>query len=618
MRFNQSQSRAIDHFRGPSLVLAGPGSGKTAVITYRVKNLIEKYHIPPRQILVLTFSKAAAQEMEARFLSLQTDNVMEKGSPVFGTFHGFFFSILRSYEKSGQKKILSSAQKRMLLREEGMRLGITQEEESFWETLEHEISQIKSDLSSGFGSSVLSPDKFLRLFEAYEAALSADHLLDFDDILSRTLEFLSLRKDILSILQDQYSFFLIDEFQDVSQIQYSIMRLLAEKERNLFAVGDDDQSIYAFRGASAKIMKQFLLDYPEAERILLNVNYRNSAPIIRSALQVISCNPGRFQKEIRCALAGSLEEDFSIREEASLETEYSYIAEKISCILQGGARADQIAILLRSATDLSLLRRALLKQDIPVKEGIISVPAFHSFLCNDLTCYMKIAAAFSNNPSKEEPLRGDFLRILNRPSRFLSRQALFDKKCTPENVPSFFEALYKYYRNHSEALKRISCLEEDFSHLSACTPYAAISYIWNRIGYKEYVREYCRDAHRDFSAYEKTLSILLEASRNLLSFHQWEELLQEKEEVMPVTGNNGIHILTMHASKGLEFDTVFLPDLNEGLLPHKKALTPDQIQEERRLLYVAMTRAGSHLYLSYVRDYHSKKATRSRFLDCFF
>ncbi len=618
MRFNQSQSRAIDHFRGPSLVLAGPGSGKTAVITYRVKNLIEKYHIPPCKILVLTFSKAAAREMEERFFSLQTTGVKKENCPVFGTFHGFFFSVLRSVDNNGQKKVLSSAKKRMLLQEECIRLHIDQEEDSFWETLEHEISRIKSGLAAAASSSILPPESFQLLFEAYEAALSANQLLDFDDILSQTLELLSLRKDILSSLQDHFSFFLIDEFQDVSQIQYSIMNLLAERERNLFAVGDDDQSIYAFRGASAGIMKQFLLDYPEAERILLNVNYRNAAPIIRSALKVISGNPDRFRKEILCPSNAGDPDAFSLREEENLESEYFYVAEKISSILRQGIRFDQIAILLRSTTDLSLLRRILLQQGIPVKEHIASDPVFDSFLCKDMTSYMKIASSLSGQISKEKGMRGEFLRILNRPSRFLSRQALPDNDSRPESVHSFFSSLSKYYSFHAAASERIARFKEDLVILSSCSPYAAISYIWNRVGYKEYIKEYCRNNHKDYSAYEKMFSALLAASEGLVSFRQWEELLQEKAAELSDTENNGVHIMTIHASKGLEFDTVFLPDLNEGLLPHKKAPSPEQIQEERRLLYVAMTRARSRLLLSYVRDYHNKKATRSRFLDCFF
>ncbi len=556
--------------------------------------------------------------MEERFFSLPMSDNLENNRPVFGTFHGFFFSVLRSFENNGQKRILSGERKRILLREEGMRLQIGQEDDSFWETLEHEISRIKSGLSSMPASSVLPSETFQRLFESYEAALSANQLMDFDDILSQTLELLSLRKDTLSSLQDHFSFFLIDEFQDVSQIQYSIMNLLAERERNLFVVGDDDQSIYAFRGASAGIMRQFLLDYPEAERILLNVNYRNTAPIIRSALQVITGNPDRFRKEIFCAAGEEAPDAFSIREEENLGSEYLFIAEKISSMIRQGIALDQIAILLRSTTDLSMLKHILLQKGIPVKERISSDPVFDSFLCRDLTSYMRIAASLSGQIAGREKCRGEFLRILNRPSRYLSRQALPDNGSHPENVRSFFSSLCRYYADHTKASARIARFKKDLLFLSSCTPYAAISYIWNRVGYKEYIKEYCRDNHRDYSDYEKMLSVLLEASKGIVSFRQWEELLQEKTAVLPDAENKGIHIMTIHASKGLEFDTVFLPDLNEGLLPHKKALSPDQIQEERRLLYVAMTRARRKLYLSYVRDYHNKKATRSRFLDCFF
>ena len=618
MRFNQSQSRAIDHFKGPALVLAGPGSGKTAVITYRAKKLIEKYHIPPDKILVLTFSRAAAKEMQERFFSLQAEKASGSDHPVFGTFHGFFFSLLRSYDGQKDKKILSPERKRMLLRDEAIRLCLDGDDDSLWEMLEHEISRVKCSLSFEPDPNILPPESFRILYEAYEAALSANHLMDFDDIISRTLELLSLRSDILSSLQDRYSFFLIDEFQDVSQSQYAIMNLLAGRERNIFAVGDDDQSIYAFRGASAGIMKQFHLDYPEAERILLNVNYRSSPPIIRSALQVVSCNPDRFQKEILCASGSKDPDAFSIREEENREKEYLYIAEKISSLLGQKIPSDQIAILLRSTTDYPLLQQILFRQGVPIQDSIILDPVFDSFLCRDLTSYMEIALSLFHQASKEDGIRKEFLRIMNRPSRFFSRQAIPDNAVLPDSVSSFFSSLLRFYSNHTEALKRISRFKEDLRVLSVCTPYAAISYIWNRIGYKEYVKEYCRNNQRDYSAYEKMFSALLEAARGLISFSQWKEMLMARRTNTPGQKQKGIRIMTMHASKGLEFDTVFLPDLNEGLLPHKKALSAEQLSEERRLLYVAMTRARKRLYLSYVKEYRNKKATRSRFLDCFF
>lgn len=621
MRFNQSQSRAIDHFQGPCLVLAGPGSGKTAVITYRVKNLITKYHIPPEKILVLTFSKAAAEEMEERFFALRQDGLQQDGRPTFGTFHGFFLSVLRSPGGLGQEKILSTSEKQTLLRELAASLSIDQVEDTFWETLAGEISRFKCSFSSEpyASSSLLSPDLFFRLYDDYERALAKDHRMDFDDILCRTHELLSHRSDLLSALQERFSFLLIDEFQDVSLLQYAIMNLLAGKKRNLFAVGDDDQAIYAFRGASARIMQQFLNDFPDAVRILLNVNYRSNPSIIRSALTVISANKDRFRKDIHCFQIKDDPEAFIIYEEESLEAEYEHMAERICSFLKKGCQPETIAVLVRSTTDLPLLRSTLLRHGIRIRNPAFSDPSFDSFLCKDFTCYMKLAAALAGIIPESAVSRSDLLQILNKPSRFLSKQALDNSRNVyPQTIRDLFTSLQQYYSQMPAGKEQIRHLSQDLRFLSSCTPYAAICYIWNQIGYKNYIREFCQKNHRDPAEMEKIFRILTDASAGMRSFREWEALLQELRKQPEDADNSGIFVMTMHASKGLEFDIVFLPDLNEELLPHKKADTPELIQEERRLFYVAMTRAAKKLCLSYVRDYHNKKATRSRFLDCFF
>ena len=634
MRFNQSQSRAIDHFQGPALILAGPGSGKTAVITYRVKNLITKYHIPPEKILVLTFSRAAADQMQERYSALpgggqQTGGTHTNGRPVFGTFHSFFLRILRQLGGYAGEKILSGAEKKALLKELAASDPIDQEEESFWDTLAGEISRVKCAASSLPQVSVLPQGLFFRLFDAYERALQVRHQLDFDDILCRTFELLSLRKDILSSLQEQFTFFLIDEFQDVSQMQYAIMKLLAARDQNLFAVGDDDQAIYAFRGASAGILRQFLSDYPKAAKILLNVNYRSVPPIIRSALEVIAANKERFQKDIHCYWKGSDADAFCIWEEETMETEYTHMAEQIRTLLDQGCPPETIAILVRSTTDLPLLRSILERRCIRVRgsassEAAFTDPAFDSFLCKDMTGYLKIAATLAEKLPPASVTRQDLLQILNKPSRFLSKQALGQPQSQMpsgkafETIRGLLSSLKAYYKNVPERAAAIDQFERDLNILSSCTPYAAFVYIWNQIGYRNYVEEFCRKNHRSFAEMEQIFFTLTQAASEMTTFRQWEAFLKERQKQPQTEKENGIFVMTMHASKGLEFDIVFLPDLNEGLLPHKKADTQELIAEERRLLYVAMTRAAQKLTLSYVRDYHNKKATRSRFLDCFF
>ena len=611
MRFDRSQSRAIDHFTGPSLILAGPGSGKTTVITHRIINLIQKYHVPPEKILVATFSKAAASEMEERFLSERKKRRTEVTHPVFGTFHGIFYSFLTSIPGFHAGRIVSDAQKNEILQTALGMAGIRREDALLMQSLSGELNRVKSDLfpDEVFVPSSVPPATFWQIFEIYEQSLAEQDMLDFDDILQKTYELLSHRPDVLTQLQDLFSFFLIDEFQDVSRLQYEIIKLLSSRERNLFAVGDDDQAIYSFRGASSGIMKQFLNDHPDAEKIILHVNYRSVQPIMAASLKVISANKDRFRKNIRCYHAEAVPSAFQLSRFPSSKEEMASICDRIQEHLKQGIPSNQIAILSRSSLDHAFIRDQLLEQKISVRGSNPLRERIRKDLLKDLSCYMRTA---SGNCSRK-----DLLQIINRPSRFISRKA-FDG--VPENSSEWLQTVAKYYAGNPVMEKRIEELERHLLFLGECAPYAAISYIWNAIGYRDYIRVYCMEHRQNYADYEQAFSDILEGSKKMASFRQWEEWQREMTEQSGITASSseGVSVMTMHASKGLEYDVVFLPGLNEGRMPHKKAVTGEAIREERRLLYVAMTRAKKHLYLSFVENYRSKKATPSRFLDCFF
>ena len=299
MGFSEHQQQAIMHDTGPAMVLAGPGSGKTTVITQRIKYLIENRHVDPQHILVITFTRAAAQEMEGRFQKL-----CASPQPVhFGTFHSIFFQILKLNYKYTSKNIISEREQMLTLRGYAEALKVDMEYDAdFFRQLLSEIAACKAREAAGgeesFPSELLDPAVFQQLFRGYRQSLRERRLIDFDDMLFETLQLFHSRPRELQVWQEKFRYILVDEFQDASPIQYEIVRLLAEPRRNLFIVGDDDQSIYGFRGARPELMLHFEKDYPGAKRILLSDNYRSHSEVVEIASRIISHNRARFPKQI--------------------------------------------------------------------------------------------------------------------------------------------------------------------------------------------------------------------------------------------------------------------------------------------------------------------------------
>lgn len=298
-QFSTAQSKAVNHYKGPCLVLAGPGSGKTTVITHRTKNLIEKYDVNPSNILVITFTKAAAVEMQERFEKLMDGQRL----PVsFGTFHAIFFKILKyAYNYSAQNIIREEDKYRLvknLIDDENLEI---EDEKEFLSSVIAEISNVKGDMIdiNNYYSANCSDEIFRRIYNRYEDRLRRSNLVDFDDMLVMCYELFVARPDILGAWQGKYEYILIDEFQDINRIQYEIIKQLAAPQNNLFIVGDDDQSVYRFRGARPEIMLNFENDYKGTEKIVLDENYRCTGNVINASLRLIRNNKKRFDKDIK-------------------------------------------------------------------------------------------------------------------------------------------------------------------------------------------------------------------------------------------------------------------------------------------------------------------------------
>ena len=319
MSFNPSQREAIRHKDGPMLVLAGPGSGKTLVITERTRHLITEYGINPENILVITFTRAAATEMKERFLRLMGG---KSSTVTFGTFHAVFFMILKHAYHYQAENIIREEQRVSCMREIIKRHRLEYEDESeFIAALLGEIGLVKNSGISldHYYSTNCGEEVFRRVYSEYHEYLYAHHLIDFEDMLLYTWELFKERKDILAAWQKKYPYILIDEFQDINQIQFEVVKLLAGEQRNLFVVGDDDQSIYRFRGAKPEIMLRFEREIPGTKTVLLDTNYRSQANIVEDALNLIGHNKERFQKRIRAALPAETGVEYAVFEDQRKE-----------------------------------------------------------------------------------------------------------------------------------------------------------------------------------------------------------------------------------------------------------------------------------------------------------
>ena len=636
MNLNESQNRAVNFFKGPCLVLAGPGSGKTFVITSRIKNLIDAYNVPPEKILVATFSRAAANEMKSRF-----ENLCEKSydvSPLFGTFHSIFFMILKASYNYDSKSIINDVKKYELLRSEVERLNIFYENENdFFQTLVNEISRIKNNFenASTFCPAFVSSNDFIQIYNSYERALRELSLIDYDDMMNLCYHLLKDNPKILKHYQEQFAFILIDEFQDINPIQYEIMKMLAAPHNNIFIVGDDDQSIYGFRGASPLIMKQFAKDFPTLQYVQLDTNYRSSKQITDFALQVINENLSRFNKIIKNVNYGA-NASLQINKYENQEKEYQHIANEINVLLSNGSSPSEIAILIRSFHDLSLLTSILNQNNIPCISKNKSTNIFNSFIASDIISYLKIAYALCGRLPGNLVKLNDFVSIMNKPSRYISRNSICDITINTGNhncnntsgktnpirsannqfdITKLFYSLRNYYKNNLHLLPNIIRFEKDLRFMGSLPLYAAVQYLISAVKYTDYLKEISMKNGKDLKDYLSILNEIKKSCEGFIDINKWLEYISERSNLKcDESSASHVQILTLHASKGLEFETVFIPDVNEGIIPHVKCTSKEQLEEERRLLYVGITRAKTNLYLSYVENIRSKKAFPSRFI----
>lgn len=621
--FNKSQIEAISHNKGPAIVLAGPGSGKTTVITHRIKNLIENFNVPPEKIMVVTFTKAASCHMKEKFLDIMKESGSYRNYPVtFGTFHSIYYKILRCSYSYGKDSIVSDRTKNDFLKEIVLRLRIEVSSlQDFVQNISGEISRFKGNMYSinDYESKSCKKDIFIQVLNEYEKTLEVEQKIDFEDMLLKCHKLLRERPALLKQWQEVFEYILIDEFQDINRIQYEIIKMLALPQNNIFIVGDDDQSIYGFRGACPEIMFQFKEDYPDTCQIMLNINYRSVPEIVELSHNLIVHNNNRFDKEIISAKeiypkslstkennihkkqgknninSTTMEKEFhtDIRRFRTQGEELKYLSYQIKKYVNQGIKPEEMAILVRNNSQIPGVTDFLKNEMIDVHSAKNSNSLYQGMVAKDVIAYIK-AALYNNKLSLRE--NENLIYILNKPMRFISRQIVGRKDMD-------FEGLKRIYSHNSEILKNIEQLQFHLNMIAKLNPMSALTYIRNGTGYEKYLQQYAAENKINLAGLLKQFDKLQSHALEFSTLQEWVQYIDTQSmSINEEKNKENINIMTMHGAKGLEFRVVFIIDANQGVVPSSRALRERDFQEERRVFYVAMTRASEYLSIYSVME----------------
>lgn len=604
MKENKSQYEAIRLVKGPARILAGPGAGKTYVLVNRILHLIKECKVPPDKILVITFTKAAAAEMQERFL--KTNGAF---LPVhFHTFHSLFYYFLKQSHIYSGFSVLTNQDKFPIINRINQRVKQKFPTEPYVSS-EYLASAIAFSLNRGLKDitdDLLSPDCRQFIMDEYMSELNGCKKLDFDDFANKALEVFDTYKGLLERFRSAYEYILIDEFQDINPVQYKVIKEVAKPLNNIFVVGDDDQSIYGFRGSEPSIMRQFAEDYPLAKCVLLDVNYRCSEEVLQYALKCIDDNQNRIHKDL-CAERGQIEPVKIV----AAPDKTAMGREIVGAIKNHSGKLSEIAIICRTNAGLDEYAMLLKRHGIGYyyrerkKKGIFDTNAV-----KDIMAYYRIASDLAS--------RKDYLRILDKGALSVPRSLFKDEKTGLNELIRLSDGDFLLREN-------LASFERKMTTLRRLDPLSGINYVMKALGYE---RELLSLSIRKPEDYESSLNAL-ESFNDLASgqtdikafvrfCEEYDAFEKERfeqsgnEEVMD--SDDKVRLLTMHGAKGLEFPVVILPDLNEGKLPHRRSGDEEAIEEERRLFYVAMTRAMNRLYLMYIGGPDDHRNHPSRFL----
>lgn len=603
MILDKEQTAAASHFTGPMLLLAGPGSGKTTVLTARIYHLIEHFKVQPFSILVLTFTKEAALSMQKKFIRISRGNIDGYSDVVFGTFHSVFLRILLKEKQFSDFKIVTGTPRMNLLRESVSvnHIDYSDSAESL-ERLSGDISFMKNTGRSDFEkSSALSNEDFLTVFHEYEEKKKRLGLFDFDDMLTATKELLSSDFELREKICERFKFILVDEAQDMNALQFDIIRLISGREKNVFMVGDDDQSIYGFRGADPSYMLDFKKLFPAGKILYLNSNFRCPKEVVEKSLNLISYNKNRFEKQLVSKSKTKGIVSYHIFEDDEMEAVYA-----VSEIRKSLAAKESVAVLIRHRLDGEKVRELLTSENIPFFPGASAKEEEKKFSFEeDIVSYFRL--------SQGVLYRRDLLDVINKPDRGIPRKGIEDEVVDREKWLSYFD-------RDLSVRREIDGFLSDLSLMGRLSPAAAFTFIYDKMGYKKYLSEKSSltpealhakiDSFRDMLKNYRRIGVFLE---DYAEKKKAEEKNEDTNVKKPEASDN-VFVYTFHGSKGLEFDKIIILSVNDGIVPSNKAVTEKDREEERRMFYVALTRAKKKAIISCVKKRGSKELLPSVYL----
>lgn len=603
-RYSEEQKRAITTIGKPMLVVAGPGSGKTTVITERIKYLIESAGINPADILVITFTRAAAKEMQTRFAAKTAG---EYHQVRFGTFHSIFYWIIKTAYNLNNSSIITDDEKKIWIGKLIHSMGLSYDnEDDIIASVMSQVSYIKCDMIDvdNYYSRDMPEETFRELYRRLEEQMRREGRIDFDDMMVLCYELLVSRKDILRSLQNIFKYILVDEFQDSNKLQYEILKLLSGYADNVYVVGDDDQSVYGFRGARPEIMQQFKKDYKGCIEVVLGKNYRCDRMITEASSAVISKNKNRFTK----SLTANSEADGVVKlfEPKDIKEENDIIINMIMQRYKNNIPYEEQAVLFRTNIQPRRLVYKLEQFNIPYSLSDMMPNIFQHFAVKNILDYMHVAMG--------DHSRSTFLRIMNKPGRYIKRELLLED-------PVDYDKLRWRLRDKEYVVERLDKLVADLKLMSKLKPYAAVNFIRNFMGYDAYLKEYAEYRQLDVTEFYDVLDDFAAILSDMESFGELFLFVDEYEEILKKQQKNksaekrGVNLMTMHSSKGLEFDCVYIIDAVEGITPYKKAKSPAELEEERRMFYVAMTRARHELYIFSPKLTTGDAKDKSRYIE---
>ncbi|GHV38773.1 DNA helicase [Clostridia bacterium] len=599
MELNEAQQKAVAHMDGPAIVLAGPGSGKTTVIANRVRAIIDA-GVNPSQIAVITYTKNAAKEMESRFVSIAGNGL----GVSFSTFHALYFKILRASYKIGVDSLLNEYERANLIRAAiaEAKTG-TRDNDSLFKGVSNEISLVKNLLCDimFYKSGILAAETFRYVYSRYEEMKSDIGKIDFDDMLTNCHTLLTEEPETLEKWRERFRYFLVDEFQDINAAQYETLKLLAAPLNNVFAVGDDDQSVYGFRGANPAIVREFLEDYKGAAVFNVTVNYRCSQSISNLAERIISRGKHRMPKILTAENKAGQQPALLIFKNARAEAEA--VARKIK-----NSRIDfsSTAVLYRANSQAAVFVEALFKQGIPftVKDG---GGLFDHFVCRDICDWFDLAQNLNDHKA--------LMSVYKKPLSGLSKS---DVEAACENCGKLDPLSFIADTYPQNKAKNAETLLINIKKLRKLTAPEAVSYVRKIAGYDDYLASREKTHGIADGEYISIADEILEMAKDFKTPFEFAAYLRDsaqklaKEQRKSSDSSVGaVTLSTMHGAKGLEFDTVFVVSAVDGLIPYELC----DVEEERRLFYVAVTRAAKTLYISAVKERFGERARITPFLD---